>query len=85
MSLPVALHVSLDCGATWRRIPVTEDTMGEVLAQQRQTARPQTQVRITSGCLTPAQRWRSGRPRTVCAASAAGRSRRSRSRALGGC
>ena len=33
--LPVALHVSLDRGATWRRIPVTEDTMDEVLSQQR--------------------------------------------------
>ena len=33
---PVALHVSLDRGATWQRIPVTEDnTMEEVLAQQR--------------------------------------------------
>ena len=34
-SLPVALHVSLDRGDTWQRIPVTEDTMDEVLAQQR--------------------------------------------------
>jgi hypothetical protein len=33
--LPVALHVTLDRGATWRRIPVTEDTINEVLAQQR--------------------------------------------------
>ena len=34
--LPVALHVSLDRGATWQRIPVTEDnTVEEVLAQQR--------------------------------------------------
>ena len=32
---PVALHVSLDRGATWRRIPVTVDTVDEVFAQLR--------------------------------------------------
>ncbi|MET0523742.1 MAG: hypothetical protein ABWZ91_03010 [Nocardioides sp.] len=31
--LPVALHVSLDRGVTWQRIPVTEDTMYDVLEQ----------------------------------------------------
>ena len=31
--LPVALHVSLDRGATWQRIPVTGDTMYDVLEQ----------------------------------------------------
>ena len=31
--LPVALHVSLDRGDTWQRIPVTEDTMYDVLEQ----------------------------------------------------
>ena len=31
--LPVALHVSLDRGDTWQRIPVTEDTMDDVLEQ----------------------------------------------------
>jgi hypothetical protein len=30
---PVALHVSLDRGDTWQRIPVTEDTMNDVLEQ----------------------------------------------------
>ena len=29
--LPVALHVSLDRGDTWQRIPVTEDTMYDML------------------------------------------------------
>lgn len=32
-SLPVALHVSMDSADTWQRIPVTEDTMYEVLEQ----------------------------------------------------
>ena len=31
--LPVALHVSLDRGATWQRFPVTEDTVDGVLDQ----------------------------------------------------
>jgi hypothetical protein len=31
--LPVALHVSLDRGDTWQRIPVTGDTMYDVLEQ----------------------------------------------------
>lgn len=31
--LPVALHVSLDRGTTWQRIPVTEHTMYDVLEQ----------------------------------------------------
>ena len=33
--LPVALHVSLDRGDTWQRIPVTEDTVDDVLARLR--------------------------------------------------
>ncbi len=34
--LPVALHVSLDRGDTWQRIPVTEDnTVDDVFAQLR--------------------------------------------------
>ena len=39
-SLPVALHVSLDGGANWRRIPVTEDTVDAVRDQLGQAARP---------------------------------------------
>ena len=36
----MALHVSLDGGANWRRIPVTEDTVDAVRDQLGQAARP---------------------------------------------